>query len=245
MAEFCIEIAGQTAAVCSLFASTRDYCRAYLSTGTPEFTIVPTPEDLVAEQQLLREEALREGFRIRQFPDPFLERNYIQRTFAEHIFDRNILLFHGSAIAVDGQGYLFAAKSGTGKSTHTRHWQTLLGDRAVMINDDKPFLRFTSTQILVCGSPWSGKHGLDANLTVPLQGICILQRGSENRIRRLTPRQARPLLLPHGCPPQTSQAQPRYEAMLDTLVQAIPLWQMDCTKEPETAVCAWEAMTAI
>jgi serine kinase of HPr protein (carbohydrate metabolism regulator) len=52
-------------------------------------------------------------------------------------------LFHGSAIAVDGVGYLFTAKSGTGKSTHARLWRELLGARAVMVNDDKPLLRVT------------------------------------------------------------------------------------------------------
>ena len=30
------------------------------------------------------------------------------------------ILFHGSVVAVDDVGYLFTAKSGTGKSTHTR-----------------------------------------------------------------------------------------------------------------------------
>ena len=50
--------------------------------------------------------------------------------------DYDTVLLHGSAIAVDDEGYFFTAKSGTGKSTHARLWREMLGDRAVMINDD-------------------------------------------------------------------------------------------------------------
>lgn len=34
--------------------------------------------------------------------------------------DYDTVLFHVSVIAVDGRGFLFTAKSGTGKSTHAR-----------------------------------------------------------------------------------------------------------------------------
>ena len=44
------------------------------------------------------------------------------------------ILFHGSVIAVDGEGYLFTAKSGTGKSTHARLWRETFGDRAVRVS---------------------------------------------------------------------------------------------------------------
>ena len=46
MAEFRIKIAGKTAAVTSLFDSTRDYCRAYLTEEEPDFHIAVTREDL-------------------------------------------------------------------------------------------------------------------------------------------------------------------------------------------------------
>ena len=68
---------------------------------------------------------------------------------------------------------LFTAKSGTGKSTHTRYWLEAFGNRAAIINDDKPFIRLDTPAPMICGAPWSGKHGLDTNLSVPLAGICI------------------------------------------------------------------------
>lgn len=243
MAEFRIHVAGYTAAVHSLFESTRDYCRDYLTEEDPAFTIVIQPEDLVLEQQLLLEEALEEGFRPRRFPDPFLERSSIQRKFADYTLYHGTILFHGSAISADGQGFIFAAKSGTGKSTHARLWQRLLGTQAVMINDDKPFITVTGKHICVCGAPWSGKHGLDTNIRVPLKGICFLQRGSENRIRRLSIPEALPLLRDNGCPPLDARGQTAYYALLDAVAAGTDLWQMECTKDPQAAAVAYGAMT--
>ena len=156
MAEFHLKIAGHTGAITSLFESTPQYFRPYLTDNPAEFSVSVTREDIAFEQADLLEEAHRDGFRLRVFTDPFLERAAIQRAFAEFLFDYNILLFHGSAIAVDGEGYLFTAHSGTGKSTHTRLWKQIFGDRAVMVNDDKPFLELTGNGVILHGSPWSG-----------------------------------------------------------------------------------------
>ncbi len=237
-----MKIAGQTAAVSALFDSTPQYFRAYLTEDAPDFSVTVTPEDLRFEQEQLDIEAAEEGFRRRQFTDPFLERAAIQRAFAEHLFDRDALLFHGSAVAVDGQGYLFTARSGTGKSTHTRLWREVFGQRATMINDDRPFLRLTEDGVLVCGNPWSGKHGLDSNVTVPLSGICILERGPEDRIWRISAKDALPMLQKQAYCPLDEGKQSAFLHLVERLAQSIPLWRMECTKSPNAAQTAWDAM---
>lgn len=243
MAEFTIEIAGQAAAVTSLFESTRDYCRRYLTARDPDFSITVTREDLEFEQNALDEEAREEGMRLRKFTDPFLERAAIQRKMAEHLLNHDTLMLHGSTVALDGEAYLFTAGCGTGKSTHTRLWREVFGDRAVMVNDDKPFLRITDAGVLACGSPWSGKHGLDTNITVPLQGICILERGPENRIRPMPSEEALPMLLHQSCPPRSPRQLPRFRTLVDTLAERVPLWHMACTKAPRAAVVAHASMS--
>ena len=242
MAEFLIEIAGYTAAVSSLFESTKDYCRNYLTEQVPHFSVTVSREDLAFEQEALLQEALEEGIKIRKFTDPFLERTAIQRKFAEFLFDRDVLMTHGSTVAVDGKAYLFTAKCGTGKSTHTRLWRQVFGGRAVMVNDDKPFLKITESGVLACGSPWSGKHGLDTNITVPLQGICILQRGTENQIRRITPEEAIPMLLHQSYRPLDSGKGSRFEELVSLLADKTPLWQMACNMDPSAAEVSHSAM---
>ena len=243
MADFKLKIAGQTAQVHSLFESTRDYCRSYLTEDAAHFSITVTAEDLEFEQRDALDEARREGFRPRIFTDPFLERAAIQRAFAEHLLSCGTLMLHGSAIAVDGTGYLFTAKSGTGKSTHTRLWREVFGDRAVMINDDKPFVQIGESSVLICGAPWSGKHGLDANVTVPLKGVCILSRGPENKIRHIGPGDVMAMLLHQSYAPSDSRKTAQYQALVALLANRVPLWHMECTRDPQAARTAFGAMS--
>lgn len=234
MAEFNMAVAGFSVAVQSLFDSTKAYCRDFLTDLPPQFSVAVKPQDLLAEQQYLNGEADREGLRRRVFGQPFLERNFLQRRIARLLLPQGVLLVHGSAVALDGRGYLFTAKCGTGKSTHARFWRETLG--AVAVNDDKPFLKLTPEGVLLCGSPWMGKHGLGQNITVPLGGICLLQRGSENRIEPLHPDQAVPLLLPL-C------AQPEDAPLLSAIAQKTGLWQLQCTPSPDAARIAHAAMS--
>lgn len=244
MAHFTIEIAGKRAAVTSLFDSTRDYCRRYLTEEPPDFAVTVIPADLEFEQGELLAEALAEGMKPRVFTDPFLDRAAVQRKVAEGLLRSGVLLFHGSTVAVDGEGYLFTAHCGTGKSTHTRLWRQVFGDRAVMVNDDKPFLKITDSGVLACGAPWSGKHGLDSNITIPLKGLCVLRRGTENRIRPIRPEEAAEMLRRQSVPPTDPAKLPQYHFLVDMLAQNVPLWQMDCTKDPEAARISHAAMSA-
>lgn len=243
MAQFLIKIAGYTGQITSLFESTRDYCRNYLSEEEPDFAVTVTREDLSFEQEALRQEALEEGIRVRVFTDPFLERTAIQRKCAEFLFDRSVLMTHGSTVAVDGKAYLFTARCGTGKSTHTRLWRQVFGQRAVMVNDDKPFLQITETGVLACGSPWSGKHGLDTNIIVPLQGICILERGKENRIERITPEEALPMLLHQSYCPLAQEKRARFEELVKHLAERTSLWHMQCNMDPAAAEVSHKTMS--
>ena len=237
---FVMEVAGLATHVQPMFFSTREYCRPYLTQRQPEFFVEVTGEDLVHQQATLDEEADREGLRRRKFTDPFLERTVIQEKIAEELLKRDILLLHGSTVAVDGQAYVFTAPCGAGKSTHTRLWREQFGSRAVMVNDDKVFLQLRPEGIWAYGSPWTGKHGIGTNISVPLKGICFLHRGTENRIQKAQPQKWLQELR-HQCflPEQ------RYFALVDRLAQTIPLWEMSCTKDPQAACVAYEAMSGV
>ena len=232
MEPFVMEIAGFAIGVEPLFESTRMYCREYWTDREAEFHVTVKREDLVQEQELLNIEADEEGLKRRKFSDMFLERSVIQRRVAEALVQREVLLMHGSTVAVDGRAYLFTAPCGTGKSTHTRLWREVFGDRAVMVNDDKPFLKLTGDAVLACGSPWTGKHGIGTNVCVPLGGICILSRGRENLIRPAEQDKTLEFLRSQCFPPQG----------LEKLLDRVRLWEMECTRDLGAAVTAFEAM---
>lgn len=240
-----MKIAGAVIRVQPLFGSTREYCKPYLTDLAPDFCVEVTRDDLVVEQMLLKQEAIEEGLKTREFPDPFLERATIQRRVADHLVGRNVLMFHGSTVSVDGKAYLFTAPCGTGKSTHTRLWRALFGDRAVMVNDDKPFLQITSDGVFAYGSPWSGKHGLATNVCVPLQGICYLRRGNENVIQRSEPEHLMEFLSRQAHSPSDESQSRITNALVDRLVRSVPLWDMYCNKELDAARVAYQAMSGV
>ena len=243
MEVFTMKVAGVAVRVQALFPFTKEYCRAYLTEKEPEFFVGLTPEDLVREQRLLEQEAIEEGLKRRKFPDSFLERSVIQRRLADFLVEQNTLMLHGSTVAVDGRAYLFTAPCGTGKSTHTRLWRELLGDRAVMVNDDKPFLKIIKEGVLAYGSPWSGKHGLANNVCVPLAGICSLHRGKENRIQRAQAADLMDLLSRQVHLPEDGVLADRVGTLMEDLMERVPLWQMECNHELEAAKVAYAAMS--
>ena len=238
MNDFRMKVAGRTAAVRAMYDTTRLHCGDYFSDDPPDFSIELGERDIAFE----RSECARLGLEAANASNAWLEETALLRATTEHLLSYDTLLFHGSAIAVDGAAYLFTAPSGTGKSTHTRLWRQLLGERAVMVNDDKPFLRITENGVLACGSPWNGKHRLDTNTAVPLKAVCVLERSGENHIRRIPAREALPELLGQSGRPRDPRQMGQYMDLLDKLTENVTFYRMGCNMAPEAARMAYEAM---
>ena len=242
MPNFNLKIAGQVGAVECRFDSTPYYLERYATRDAADFAVTVLPEDLERERRFRDAEALAEGMKPRKVTEPFLERLAIQRKFAEVLMGRGILMVHGSAVAVDGVGYIFTARCGTGKSTHTRLWREMFGSRSVMINDDKPFIRLDGEKPMVCGAPWSGKHGLDTNAEVPLGGVCLLERGRENRIRPLLPEEI-PELTKNLRWFMEAERIPQFDGLARELTRRVKLWHMNCNMDPGAAALSHGAMS--
>ena len=239
MTNFTIAIAGVSVGITALHESTRDYCQDYLTQNAPDFSVEVTQGDIDRERQLSADEDILEGHAVRNHSDAVLETTAVYRKIVNRLIDYDILLFHGSTVAVDGVAYLFTAKSGTGKSTHTKRWRKLFGDRAVMINDDKPLLKISKDGVLVCGTPWDGKHKLNTNCMVPLKAICVLERGEENHIRQISPSAALPMLMQQSHRPANVL---KYMDLLDGLTKHVKFYNLHCNMEDEAAKIAYEGM---
>ena len=208
----------------------------------PDFVVRITTEDIVRERACSAREDELEGRTPRTVSEEYLEELAVYRKIAERMPVYDTFLFHGSAVAVDGWGYLFAAKSGTGKSTHARLWQQLLGDRLIYVNDDKPLIRITRQGALVCGTPYDGKHRRSTNTAVPLETVCLLRRGEQNAIRPIDAGEAFPRLLQQAYSPQDRAALQRTVALLRGLTERVRLYELSCNMDIEAAQVAFEAM---
>lgn len=236
------QIADTVFAIDSLYEEVHDLCRDYQSDEPIEFVIKTAESDIGYERKRSELTDEKEGIPIRHFTDSYLETLSVYRHLCERLIDKGILLFHGSVIAVDGVAYLFTAKSGTGKSTHTRLWREHFGERAVMINDDKPLLKITDSGVTVYGTPYDGKHRISTNTSAPLKAICLLYRGEENRIRQVTKSEVYPMLLQQTHRPMNGAKMQAVFTLLDKMCEHLKIYHLDCNMNPDAAIIAYQGM---
>ena len=206
----------------------------YITDEEPLFSIFATDEDLAYEQEHSEDDI--------EYGNPYLEYIAIYRLFCEKAVDFGVFLVHGSVVEVDGECYLFTARSGVGKSTHTRMWRENFGDRAVMINDDKPLLREIDGKFYAYGTPWDGKHELSANKKSPIKGICFLDRGEENEIERVSIEDVTHLLIGQIYKPRNEAGMVQTLDFADSMLKSIPMYKMKCTISHEAAQMAYDMM---
>lgn len=151
-------------------------------------------------------------------------------------------VFHASVVACDGVGYAFAAASGVGKSTHTALWLKAFGERARVINGDKPILRFINGCLTAFGTPWQGKENWGCNSAVPLGALCFLERGSENKIQRIEDAEAVRRLFSQILMPTEQESALCFLALLDRTVRSTPTYLLHCNTELEAAHVALAGM---
>lgn len=235
-------LAGHTIKIESLYSQVHTLCAAYRVEDDAEYCITTAPADIAYERKRSVRADELEGVAVREYANPYLETLAVYRKLAQLLVQDDILLMHGAVVAVDGQAYLFTAKSGTGKTTHTRLWMQQFGDRAVMVNGDKPLLHVTNTGVTVYGTPWDGKEHLSRNIACPLKAVCILTRSETNHIERISPKEALTMLCQQSYRPAQSAALRKTLALVDLLSSNVPLYKLGCNMEPEAALVAYHGM---
>lgn len=236
------KIADKIIEINSIYPDVHDYCREYRYDGEPDFTVSTTQADIAYERQKSAREDIAEGRTVQNWQDGYLEELAVYRKIAEKMPYFHTFLFHGSAVAVDGKAYLFTARSGTGKSTHTRLWREYLGSRAVMVNDDKPLIKVSEDGITVFGTPYNGKHRLGNNIAVPLKAVCIIERAEVNRITQISAADAYTMLLQQVYRPSDSAALAKTLTLIDRLAQNVRLYRLGANMDISAAEVAYNTM---
>ena len=216
------------------------------------YRIEPTPGEKQQYRTLLgreqpvsvtREEVLREQTEGDSYAEYYLESLAIYRKLCGLLLPLDIVLFHCSALEMDGRAYLFTAPSGTGKSTHASLWRKKFGGRVRMINDDKPLLRREADgSWRVFGTPYGGKDNLQQNISQTVRGIVLLERGTENRITPVPAREAFPRLFA-----QTYHDAQAPAGMLRTMdlvgsLAELPVFRLECTISEQAVEVAYNAL---
>ena len=230
-------IAEKNIRISSIYDKVHSYCREYATDAfaAPDISVSIAASDIDYERKKTTLPST----------DADLEILAVYRKIAEEMPYHGTFLFHASCICVNGEGVLFTAPSGTGKSTHARLWREYLGDRAFMVNDDKPLIHVGRETVKVYGTPYNGKHRLGRNVSVPLKAIAIIERAEENRTVKLEPKEYSkyyPRLLQQMYRCVDVVAFSEALELLDTMLKRVPVYVICCNMEPEAAEVAYETI---
>ena len=161
--------------------------------------------------------------------------NALMVLFALATADKGTVLFHAAVVSHQGKGYMFLGPSGTGKSTHARLWLKYI-EGTELVNDDNPVVRISDDNIMVYGSPWSGKTPCYRNVNYPIGAIVLLSQAPYNKIQRMGGIHAYASLM-------ESISGKRWDSRIadglhqtqNALVMNVPMWHLECLPDEEAA----------
>ena len=174
MINFRIKIANKVLDINAFNELTKKYCLHFLSEEEPDYVITMTEEDLKNESSNSADGKVYVNEEI----------SALYRKIANIFANDGIIVFHGSSFMVDGSGFLITARSGVGKSTHSRLLNELIGEDFIYINDDKPLI-LVNDSVTIYSSPWNGKERRGNNVSAPLKAIMFLSRSETPSFRKI------------------------------------------------------------
>ena len=237
MIENVYRIADKNIRIRSLLNNVHTLCKDYL-VSSPEsentdFDVITSQDDIEYE---------RSKNTGGDYSDGYLETLAVYRKIADQMIVYNTFLIHGSCIAIDGQGILFTAKSGVGKSTHAKNWCDLFSGRVLMVNDDKPLIHVGDKQVTIYGTPYNGKHKRGSDISVPLKAICVLERGEQNSIKSISYREAFPMLIQQTYRPDNKELYAITINLIEKMSKQLNYYNLHCNMDIESARVAYEGI---
>lgn len=230
---FKIKIAGLVIQIDNKYEYIMRLCRDYITEEEHvDLFISATEEELLEQQSENDDEASL----------AYCESLCVYRNICLRLPEFDAFLIHGAAIEMDGQAYIFLAKSGTGKSTHIRSWWKHFGDSVHVVNGDKPILRRLDGKWYVCGTPWRGKEFWGENTMAPIKALCFIERDEQNRIEAIDTDQVIGRIFHQLLMPKTAEEMDRFFSLLDSLLTETACYLLYCNKEEEAAMVAYEGM---
>ncbi len=211
----------------------KEISREHITDTEPIFSVS------VTEEQILKEQAQNGG----RFSLELCESTCIHREVVKALVPYGLFLMHSAVIALDGTAYVFMAKSGVGKSTHIKLWKDAFGERAQVINGDKPMFSFEEDRLYVHGSPWRGKERMGAAVSAPVGGICFLERGIENVITPASEIDIVKKIFHQVLLPSDPYELGLFMKFINRLAAEVPFYNLKCNMNIDAALVAYRGMT--
>lgn len=144
-------------------------------------------------------------------------------------FDR--VMMHASIVRYEDLAILFTGASGIGKSTQAELWKKYKG--ASVINGDRAILR-VDDRIYAYGSPYAGSSGIYKNEFAPVKMIVLLRQGMENKIERISGKEAYRMLFPRFLMTKWNKdLLMKTLELIEIILKKIPVYQLTCRPDKE------------
>ena len=157
-----------------------------------------------------------------------MESKCLAALISDAIMPYDRLVFHSVAILWHRKAWLITASSGTGKTTQYCNLKQLYGNEIQVICGDNPVLGFQNNgAIIVYPSPWNGKENYGGAAAAPLAGIIWLTQGSENRIERMSPKEAVvPVFHEINTYSRTPELVHQMFQLEERMITSVPIWNL-------------------
>lgn len=229
MADLCIQISYK-------YAYIERQCAKWLddSNQKPDMEVETSDEEIEKEYMQTAENGITRGM---------CESVCIYRAIAKKLIPFSAFVMHGAVIELDGKAYVFTAKSGVGKTTHTKLWLEYFAGKASYINGDKPIIRCRNGKWYAYGTAWMGKEKFGSQKYAPIQSVCFIERGTENAIRKVDDKEVVDRLFHQLFLPDEPKSVIHFMELVDKMVREIPFFVLQCDISTDAVKVAYEVLS--
>ena len=225
--DFTINIADLNVRMHAKYPYAQRLCADFLAEGAAADVTVSASEGEIAAE--------REQYGEHPFSEGYCEGICLYRAIAEQLPHLDGFVFHGAAVTIGEKGYVFAAPSGTGKTTHISLLLKKYPEDVKIVNGDKPIIRKIDGEWRICSTPWAGKEGWKVNTTARLCGIVLVARAEENSIREISPEEYFDDVIRQVYMPLDVESRLATFDLVDAMAQGVYFYRLECNMEDSAA----------
>ena len=111
------------------------------------------------------------------------------------------------------------------------------------MSGDKPLIKIEENEVLACGTPWSGKEGLNTNIMVPLRAVFLLERadeGEKSSIKEVSLGEAFPFVLQQVYRPVEPELMRKTILLLKIMAGRVKFYKFRSARTHEAVKLAYE-----
>ena len=203
-----------------------EYCKDWACDGAPEFRVGVSADEI---------NKYIEGCGYETNPRT-VERVLLSRKIASKLSPYHAFLLHGAVVEFEGEGIIFSAKRGVGKTTHVNLWRDAFGEKVKVVNGDKPVIKREGNYFSAYSTPWRGKENLGDNSSVKVTKLCFIKRADTPSVEKISAKQAWTRLCRQTVYPEDTQMYDVFAKDMADFLKSVDIYIISVNQGIESAI---------